>query len=386
LRYEAIGELLGATLGLWTLVPSEAVDGPGALADLYGDLARTLHERDHVLLHEKAFGLLALAPAAAAARDEAFRVAGLPPPVPHTYLEGRPCRGGALAGIQAWSVRRGDGVEGLPPDDAGGRPGAGFRTDRGTVLFLSALTGRAGSAATGGGAEAECRAMFEAADAALRAHGLAFRDVARTWIFMDRLLADYGDLNAARTAFFARSGLVAPGADSRLPASTGIQGRHASGAAAVMDLLAVRPAPGADVACTPLPSTRQDAAFAYGSAFSRGMRVGTDDASLVLVSGTASIGPDGLTRYRGDPQGQVAESYLDVAAVLRAAGARFPDVVQAVRYHKDESAWQVHREMADLGLLPDLPAVDVFEDVCRPDLLFEMEATALRRDPGPGRP
>jgi len=180
-----------------------------------------------------------------------------------------------------------------------------------------------------------------------------------------------------RGACFRDLGLL--GGDAPyLPASTGIQGRHPSGAECALDVLAIKGARG-EAWLTPLRSRRQDAALHYGSAFSRGMRVGPGPHPLLLVSGTASIAPSGATIYVGDHQGQVVETYLDAAAVLEAGGASLADVAAAIRYHKDPACWQTHQELERAGLLPDLPAIDVFADVCRDDLLFEMEATGVGR-------
>jgi len=251
-------------------------------------------------------------------------------------------------------------------------------TTSGRLLFLPAILGRTPGRPPPEDVASECRAMFDSAQVLLANEGFTFRDVARTWIFVARLLEWYDDLNAVRSAFFHEHGLLPQGPNAFLPASTGIQGRHASGAECVLDVFAVSCTEGTEPILRPIRSQRQDSAFHYGSAFSRGMRVGSNSSALQLVSGTASIGLDGRTRYVDDARGQISETYLNVAAVMHAEDAGMNDVANVIRYHKDASVFQVHREMVDLGLLPDLPAIDVLADVCRHDLLFEMEATAIR--------
>ncbi len=374
--------LYGARLTLHTLATRAPIEEPAALGALYGAVAAALRARGHVLLHEKALGDRSLARAAAEARVAAFAAIGHDAPPPFTFVEGRPCVGGRFAGLQVWSVEATGDARVETVREEGRAIGSRLTTPEGRVLFLNAVT--APPPAVDGPRErvSAYRALFERADARLTAEGFAFRDVARTWLFVDRLLDDYDDLNVARTAFFRSRGLLADDREVVPPASTGIEGRSPEGAACSLDVLAVRAAGSAPRPFTPIRSSRQDAAFNYGSAFSRGMRLGTEDDAPLLVSGTASIDGDGRTRYVGDHQGQIVETYLDVAAVLHSEGAGLGAIATAIRYHKDDACWKMHQELSGLGLLPAVPALDVFADVCRPELLFEMEATAVR--PGNG--
>jgi len=370
---QARGRVAGVDVGVLTAWPTAPVADAGPLRELYRELSERLRRDGHALVHEKAFGDLALADPLVGARQAAFEAARAGAPGPLTFVQGRPCRGGAFAGLQAWTV----GVEaGVTVEPAAGEERAArvVTTGQGRLLFASALTGLdpAGVAPPA----VELARMFERADALLVRNGFTFRDTARTWLFLDRLLDVYDDLNRARSAFFRAQGLLDGSLPPYLPASTGIQGRHPSGAACVLDLVAVRCPDDADH-LHPLRSARQDAAFRYGSAFSRGLRLGRGSGALLTVSGTASIARDGRTLYVGDPQGQIAETYLDVAAVLRAEGRGLHDVASTIRYHKDPETWRTWLEMRELGLVPDQPGLDVWADVCRCELLFEVEALAV---------
>lgn len=374
--------LFGARLTLHTFAAQAPVDGLPALDAVYREVASALHAQGHVVLHEKAFGDLALAEPAVRARTAAFAAFGHPTLPPLTYVEGRPCVGGGFAGLQVWSVEsagdvRVEVVHAQAPAQA---PAVGSRltTPLGCALFLNAVMAPSPEGGTPRERAADYRALFEHADALLVVNGFTFRHVARTWLFVDHLLDDYDDLNRARTAFFQSRGLLGSDGGTFLPASTGIQGRHPAGAACVLDALALRPADPGTVSMASIRTSRQNAALNYGSAFSRGMSLGTAEGAPLLVSGTASIDPSGRTVYVGDVQGQIVETYLDVAAVLRSEGAGLRGVANAIRYHKDGACWAMHRELTAAGLLPVLPALDVFADVCRPELLFEMEVTAVR--------
>ena len=101
----------------------------------------------------------------------------------------------------------GRGVAGLPPS-AAGRVVSARGCDH---VFLLNLTG--GQPGDGLGYAEQTAAMFRLAQTALEREHLSFRDVIRTWIYVDRMEQDYAALNQERGAFFAEAGVT------RLPAS-----------------------------------------------------------------------------------------------------------------------------------------------------------------------
>ena len=119
------------------------------------------------------------------------------------------------------------------------------------------------------------------------------------------------------------------------------------------------------------------------SAFSRGMEVVLPGARLVFVSGTASVGPKGETLHAGDFRAQSRQAFENVRAVLRGAGADWPDVVKVTVFLKemqrDYAAFNEVRcaffREAGLKVYPASTCVEA--RLCREDLLVEMEALAV---------
>ncbi len=215
--------------------------------------------------------------------------------------------------------------------------------------------------------------MFSNADNALLELGFSFRDVARTWLYLRRILDWYDELNRVRTAFFDTLGI--DGKAHPFPASTGIQGTCA-GEECCMEVLALRSSN--RQAARPLNrSSRQHESFCYGSAFSRGMTLRLDEAKTILVSGTASIGPDGRTLHEGNREAQIAETLLSIAALLETEGATLSDIAAGTLFYKDAAALEGYRNLIRLLGVVELPLVEVLADVCRPELLVEIEALAL---------
>ncbi|MHC5010849.1 MAG: RidA family protein, partial [Planctomycetota bacterium] len=187
------------------------------------------------------------------------------------------------------------------------------------------------------------------------------------------------EFNRVRTACFKQWGLIHPEREGVLPASTGIQGRRHPGEECFMDVFALARKDGGRDGIEPMHNTRQNEAYEYGSSFCRGMTVSLDGPATHYVSGTASIDPLGRTVYHGDHQGQVVETLLDVHALLGGSDAAFRDICQATAYCKEERDYRTFLRMLEFMDWKDMPVIPVYADVCRDELLFEMDAIAVAR-------
>lgn len=110
--------------------------------------------------------------------------------------------------------------------------------------------------------------------------------------------------------------------------------------------------------------------------FSRATVLRGEGESLIFIAGTASIvGHE--TKHPGDVCKQTDETVRNIARVLEAADATLSDLVMAkayVRRAEDCPAVQSHLRTA----LGDTPVLYLLADVCRGDLLVEVEGVARR--------
>jgi enamine deaminase RidA (YjgF/YER057c/UK114 family) len=219
--------------------------------------------------------------------------------------------------------------------------------------------------------EKQARRTFEMMEEALALAGMDFSHVVRTWLFIESILAWYGGFNRARTSFFTERGVF----DGMVPASTGIGGTNSPGTAIVAGLLAIRPADGR-VRIEPLPSPLQCPALEYGSSFSRAVEVTMPDHRRLFVSGTASIDSEGRTAHVGDVNRQVALTMEVVAAILTSRGMDWSDVTRAIAYFKHAADTPVFDRYCAERDIPPLPVVIANNDICRAELLFEIEVDA----------
>jgi enamine deaminase RidA (YjgF/YER057c/UK114 family) len=330
-------------------------------ADTLGRLAAVLRAQEALIVRQEVFGTLK------AHREVLQGMQKLLGEVnwPVTFVEGASCTAEPLAGLHVLAVA-GTPVETIYWQ---GRPvGRAFR-DR---WVRHVLLGDVRPTDTDLARPAQARRGFEHLESALGAAGLGFAQVARTWLFLDDILSWYGPLNTVRTEFFRERGVF----DRLVPASTGVSGRNLAGAAMVAGAWAAEPLNGA-FTMREVKSPRQCAATNYGSSFSRAVELGTPELRRLLISGTASIAPDGQSVCPDDMEAQIDLTMDVVRAILVSRGMDFTDGSRVTAYFKRASdarffdAWR-----AKMGLA-NWPVLYTVADICREELLFELEMDAL---------
>ena len=347
-----------------------------AADELFAQVAAVIAERRIQPIQEKLYGLSAVRGDVLKRREAAYRREELDLSVPVTWIQGAPLRGPGFVGLQIWGITPRDAkvsvrtVESASTGRGRLLTGCGFR-----MLHLAAVRGVKPCGSLAEGAPAQAEQMFTNVGLGLKAHGFEYRQVARTWIYMARLLEWYGDFNRVRTAHYKPAGLGVLGGTA-FPASTGIQGQS-DGEECLMDVLALDSAGPQSAAALPIQrSPRQDQSFNYGSAFSRGMAIEIEGTRTVHISGTASINPAGESIHVGDAEMQSLETLMCIAAILEEQGGSLGNITAATLFCKDRAAWDAWNRVTRLLKVPEFPKVCVLADVCRHDLLVEMEVVA----------
>ena len=204
--------------------------------------------------------------------------------------------------------------------------------------------------------------------------GFNLADVVRTWFFLDQILTWYDDFNRTRTKIYSeikfRTG--------SLPASTGVGASNPAGAALALAAWAFRPL-AKDAYAEEVASPLQCPAPAYGSSFSRALETSTNTGRRLFISGTASIAPGGKTMWVGDVRKQIELTMDVVEGMLSSRGFDFKDLACATAYFRHATEARVFAEWLATNRLSHLPVVFAQCDVCRDDLLFELEAEATGR-------
>jgi len=253
---------------------------------------------------------------------------------------------------------------------------------------------------------------FERLGTQLKKQRFRLDQVLRTWIYQGHLVLPEGDtqrykeLNRARTDFFGETAFLKKYLPSQyqgtqhqgtiFPASTGIGADDADVILSAIALDTKR----RDVIAVPLENPHQTSAFDYGAVyspqspkFSRAMAVAAGNDCLVFVSGTASI-TDSESQHHENPVKQTEQTLDNIAALIEGENLARHGIsgiacglsnLECVRvYVKRPSELELVRQVCDRRL-PEVPTIYTVADVCRPELLVEIEGIALaRRNPASG--
>ena len=334
---------------------------PGeSLPQFFARMAAEL--RGATILHLLVFGSTkASADAVAAMQSHGGKI-----DFPITWVEGAACDGGSIAGIQAaaWTggpvqrIRLKNRVVGSVFEEGGAR---------------HCLLGDLRPKTISGSPADQTRQAIGELDTALALAGFSLGDTVRTWFFLENILSWYDQFNSARTQVY--SGV--PFRAGSHPASTGVGACNPAGAAVALAARAMKPLDSRARAAE-MASPLQCPAPAYGSSFSRAMELTTATTRRLLISGTASIAPAGETLWRNDIERQVALTMDVVEAILHARGFSLRDLTRAVAYFKHPADAYAFRIWCNARGLLSHPVLLARCDICRDDLLFELEADACQ--------
>jgi enamine deaminase RidA (YjgF/YER057c/UK114 family) len=250
---------------------------------------------------------------------------------------------------------------------------------------------------------------FAAMAKVLSAVNAGFEDVVRTWLYqgciteVENGVERYRELNRARTDFFEsvafdrRSLAEANGGRAIYPASTGIGTLEHGLITTCLALQTTR----SDVRLLALENPLQTAAVDYPKVYSekspkfaRAMALRLGNHVTTWVSGTASI-VNAATVHVGDVEKQTEQTLDNIEKLIAesnfersgwaGAGATLDDLAKVRVYVKRPEDYALCRAVCERRL-GRIPAIYAVADVCRPDLLVEIEGVAFSalREAGAG--
>ncbi|MHC5082707.1 MAG: Rid family hydrolase [Planctomycetota bacterium] len=213
--------------------------------------------------------------------------------------------------------------------------------------------------------------VFNQMQTNLQSVGLDFSNTLRTWLFADDILAWYDKLNQARDDFFNKYDIF----NKLVPASTGVGICNPTAHAITTELIAAK-AKNENVTIEKIVSPMQCEALDYKSSFSRATKLTAPDHSRMYVSGTASIEPGGETVFLDDTAKQIDMTMKVADALIKNGGMDWNNVVRAMAYVKDSAEFDLFDAWCTKNGI-DIPHVKIEADICRHDLLFEIEMTLI---------
>jgi len=286
---------------------------------------------------------------------------------PLTWIQGDACQKGLVYSSQIASI---SGTDLAPIHLEGELVGYQYEDEYARFCRLCSVKPEDTSASR----EEQSNSVFERMNAALGEAGMKFTDTVRTWLYLDQLLDWYDEFNEVRTRFFEKHAVF----DHMVPASTGIGATNPWGAALLADLLAVVPKSDA-CRVEPVPSPLQCPALDYKSSFNRAVEISFPGYRQLLVSGTASIDENGQSAHLDNAKAQIDLTMRVIKEILKSRGMDWKNLTRGIAYFKnraDEILWE------DWCAANDMPRFSLafsHADVCRDDLLFEIEVDAVEK-------
>ena len=116
--------------------------------------------------------------------------------------------------------------------------------------------------------------------------------------------------------------------------------------------------------------------------FSRGLHVELGDVTMLFISGTAGVNEKGESIHAGDFKAQTERTFKNITGLLECENADGHDIVRTTCdwtsfRHYDEFN-EVRNAFFEQQQLDPLPAGTCIEArICRPELLVEIEASAV---------
>ncbi|MCL2622784.1 MAG: hypothetical protein FWD31_03865 [Planctomycetaceae bacterium] len=240
----------------------------------------------------------------------------------------------------------------------------------------------------------------------LHQEGYDISDLYRTWLYQGHIVDAEGDtqrykeLNRARSDVFHGQQFITQFLPQvyrgiAFPSSTGIGANDYDLVISCQAIKSQRD----DLIIVPLENPMQVSAFDYGEVyspkspkFSRAMAFVAGNDAKVYISGTASI-TDSESRFEGDPIGQTNQTLDNIAALVtpenlarhgvNGFGATLEHFAVARVYVKNRGDFPVIRQVCEQRM-PETPIVYTYADVCRPELLVEIEGVIVPDGKGNG--
>ncbi len=350
------------------------------IKDIYENVADLLSASGAVIVHERCFGDIEIQPHILQIRQSVFYKKKLEVNTPVTFIEGKSTIGNKFAGLQIRAIKLNQNTQVKTIHDQGNPKGRVWNINGSTFYLLHNVDGGGRCINGNSDRKSHSEAMFNQADMLLRSEGATFQDVVRTWIYLSDILDWYHDFNIARNNCYAQygflhnNGSVVEAEKIYLPASTGIGGNNSSRMPATMDVFAVRRSPGSNVNIRPIYGEKQRSPYRYGSAFSRAMVVEEPNNKMIFVSGTASIDEEGRSVFNDDPAEQIRHTFNVLSALISPEGGSLQDFCEATVFLKRQKDFPIFETvMKELGM-ENIPSINVIADVCRDELLFEIDA------------
>jgi len=339
----------------------------GQVCELYEVLVSYIAEKNIEVVYEKVFGHLAYKEEFKELRNKKIKA-------PLTFLEGMSVKDTPFSSILICGIiKESDEVSLRYIKTFNGEEliGTEICSPSYQYLYLAEIKSRS----------KDFNDMYEELERYLDVCGYEPFNIVRTWIYINEIDDNYQQFNLARREFFERNEIDFDSKAKRLPASTCISGKAEESGYGMMDVQCIKEK---NEQCkieriyNILQNEAEGKKYLYGPTFSRGMLIEADNCQEIHVSGTASINETGKTVYIDDTYGQIKKTLLNVLSILQQYDMTLSDLCQSTCFFKKKEYYaEFNKCLEEMGL-EEFGDTFVVANVCRSDLLFELDGIAMK--------
>lgn len=344
--------------------------------NLYGNACRFCSENRISVVYEKVFGRLQSKDSFIACRKTLLeKLCAKESPL--TYIEGTPVTSSAISCVNMFAVKQ----------DSEKYEVEYGKTDRGTIsttikskddgfkmLYIGNISGKSDDSM-------EIKSLFDYVKRLIAENDFRHTMIVRTWFYLDRITENYRIFNDYRNEFFEDCGINIGGDSEELPASTCIEGKSELNSIVNMNLLLMETG-GNYVRRKRVFNRNQNEAdgqkYLYNPAFSRAVSILSDQRQIVYVSGTASIGVSGQVLGIDDDYLQIKMTILNIKNILDQSIATFRDLHHVICFFKHRKYYESYLKVLEELGIDDFSNGVLISNVCRDDLLFEMDGIIIK--------
>lgn len=329
------------------------------------------------IVYEKCFGLLHAKNKLGFLREEISNHYNIQLP-PFSYIEGTPAYETPLSSITIYGIHKiGKDVQlEYITNESGDTIGTKVITSQMECIYLMNINNVHHNYTM-----SEFAATFEWLGDFMNKNELLGAHLVRTWIYLNDINNNYEQLNTDRRVFFERFAIDYSEQSNVLPASTCIGGISNETCNISMDLMFLKSKndrPMIERVYTALLNEAEGVEYLFKPTFSRALKIEDGESIEIQLSGTASVNSSGGTEFKNDAYKQIKKALENVTSILESNNLTFDHFYQSTCFFKRQQDVHVFENVLKELNIPAFANTFVVNDVCRDDLLFEIDGIIIK--------
>lgn len=223
--------------------------------------------------------------------------------------------------------------------------------------------------------------VFMYLDKCLRTNSLSSDSIVRTWFYVRSIEEYYPKFNEERRHFFDRNNITYSNQASNLPSSTCIGALVSENELIHSDMYCLRQTKNTFKVGRMYNQNQNEAngtTYKFQPTFARATEIIGPEHIEIQVSGTASINDKGESIHLNNPYDQIQTTIKHVEHLLGQHSMKFEDLIQSTCFFKNKDYYDDFVKVLKDMKIPMFSSTFVVGDVCRDELLFELDGIALK--------